>query len=145
MADQPADVPTACAETDSLLDRGHRPRRLSRKQTRHSARAATRNAAKFDEESPHSRYAEARAVNETLPLGAVLAPRLASRRLVHYNVSPTSSNTCCVHTLANGFSCGFSSISASSSRARHLSRSATNEIVPSARSAASQSVRASKR
>ena len=83
MADQPAYVPTACAETDSLLDRGHRPRRHSRKQTRHTVRAATRKAAKFDDDSPHIRDAQARAVNETLSLDAVLAPRLASRRLVH--------------------------------------------------------------
>ena len=89
MIDQPADVPTARAETDSLLDRGPTPRKLSRKQTRHSARAATRNAAKFDEESPHSRDAQARAVNETLPLKAALAPRLESRRVVHYSVLPT--------------------------------------------------------
>ena len=89
MADQPPDVPTARAKTDSLLDRGHRLRRLSRKQTRHSARAATRNSAKFDEESRHTRDAQARAVNETLPLGAALAPRLASKRLVHFSVLPT--------------------------------------------------------
>ena len=89
MVDQPADVSTARAETDSLLDRGHRPRRLSRKQTRHSGRAATRNAAKFYEELPRSRDAQARAVNKTLLLGAALAPPLASRRLVHYSVSPT--------------------------------------------------------
>ena len=89
MVDQPADVPTARADTDLLLDRGHRPCRFSRKQTRHSARAATRNAAKSDEESPHSRDAKAHAVNKTLHLGAALAPRLESRRLVHYSVSPT--------------------------------------------------------
>ena len=89
MVDQPVDIPTARAETDSLLDRGHRPRRVSRKQTRHSARATTKNAAQFNEELPRSRDAQARAVNEILPLGAALAPRLASRRFVHYSVSPT--------------------------------------------------------
>ena len=89
MVYQPADVPTTRAETESLFDRGHRHRRLSRNQTRHSARAATRNAAKFDEESLHSRDAQARASNETLPLEVALAPRLASKRLVHSSVSPT--------------------------------------------------------
>ena len=89
MVDETADVQMAPAETNSLLDRGHRSRRLSREQTRHSTRVATRNAAKFDEESPHSRDAQARAVNGTLPLGAALAPRLASKLLVYYSVSPT--------------------------------------------------------
>ena len=89
MVDQLADVPTEPAETDSLLDPGYRFFRLSRKQTRHSASAATRNAATFDEVSPHSRDAQSRAVNKTFPVTAALGPRLESRRLVYYRVSPT--------------------------------------------------------
>ena len=89
MANQPANVSTVRKETDSLLDRGRTPRRLSRKQIRQFALAATRNAAKFGEESPRSCYSLARAVNETLFLRAAKALRYASRRLVHYIVSPT--------------------------------------------------------
>ena len=89
MVDQRADVTTARAKTDSLLDRGHKPRRILRKQTRYSARTATRNAPKFDEESLHSRDAQARVVKETFPPGAALAPRLTSKRLVYYSVSLT--------------------------------------------------------
>ena len=89
MADQLADIPTVCAKMYSRLDRGHRPRSLSQKPKSHSARTATRNAAKFDEESPHSLDAQARAMKETFFLEAALAPRLTSRRLVHYSVLPT--------------------------------------------------------
>ena len=86
MADQPAYVPTARAKTDSLLDRGRTLCRLSRVQTRQIVRAASRNVARFDEKLPRNRDVPARAVNETLPLGAARAPRFASRRLVRYSV-----------------------------------------------------------
>ena len=50
MVDQTADVPSARAETDLLLDPSRRFRTLSRKQIRHFERAATRNIAKFGKE-----------------------------------------------------------------------------------------------
>ena len=53
-------------------------RRLSRMQTRQLERAATRNVAKFDEESPRIRDAQARAASETLFLGAAWAPRFVA-------------------------------------------------------------------
>ena len=68
MADQPADIPTARAEIDSLLDRGHKFRMPSRVQTRQLVRAATRNVARFDEEFFRSRDEQARAVQKTHPL-----------------------------------------------------------------------------
>ena len=57
----------------------------------------------------------------------------------------SSSSMSCNHTSANGFNCAVGLILAGYSRARRLSRSATNEIVLSVRCAASQSVRASHR
>ena len=85
----PADISTTRAETDSLLYRGRTLCRLSQIQTRQLVGAASKNAAKFDKELPCIRDERARAVNEILPLEAARAPQFASRRLVHYSVSPT--------------------------------------------------------
>ena len=57
MADQPADVLTARAETDSILDRGRTLRRRSRVETRQLLRAATRHVARFDEKLLRNRDA----------------------------------------------------------------------------------------
>ena len=78
MAEQPADVPTARAEKDSILDRRRTLRMLSRVQTRQLLRASTRNIAKFDEELLLNRDAQAREVNKTLTLGAARAVQFAS-------------------------------------------------------------------
>ena len=99
MAYQPADVPTARAKTDSILDRDRTLCRPSRVKTRQLLRAATRNVARFDEDLLRNRDAQARAVKETLPLGAVRALRFASKRLVRYNVSPIHLLTRVVATL----------------------------------------------
>ena len=112
-------------------------------QTRKLVRAATKNTAKYEEQSRRIRDAQARAANKTLPLKAARGWQIKSRRLVYY----TGSSICfssigCIHTSANGINCKFSLMSAGSSRSRPLCRSATNIIVPWERFAPSQSVRA---
>ena len=68
MAVQTADVPTERAETDSSLDRGRTLCRLLRMQTLQLVRAATKNVARFDEESTRTRDAQGSAASETFLL-----------------------------------------------------------------------------
>ena len=63
IADQSVDVPTLRAKTDSLIDRGLTVRRLSRMHTRQLVCAATRNAQRFDKDSPCIRDALTRAAS----------------------------------------------------------------------------------
>ena len=116
MAVQPADVLTARALTNLQLDYGRTPRGLSQKQIRRFALAATRNAETFGKKLPRSRDAQARAVKESLLLGATRAAQFASRRLVQCCTN-SSSNTNCILTSTNDFNCGVISMSASSSHA----------------------------